>query len=346
MPFGEGVGGPPVLQVPFIVGDLLGFGKKSVPYSPPLTPAEQQTRADAWRINYGIGGGGLSGMLGGSVAMSATVPGTGQVAVRPPPVAAPGIDPTTDISAILKKLPVRLGPQLAEWISKYRYLISVATYVVLSGIIDEYNRAQALDEKAKADAIRKADREYAKARRQAIKDARAQARDAREQTTFEQQQLDRARAERDRLIKELERTGKLAVKAAKAGAAKGRQLEQELRELRKNIPTPPPFKSARVQTIERVLKGIIGYQQVRASLKKPSSAVSVNLSPGVPAPGVISGDLTGFETGMLGFAPLASDYAPTASSAEEVCSCRPRYPRRRRKKKGEKRICYTRKVSR
>jgi hypothetical protein len=32
------------------------------------------------------------------------------------------------------------------------------------------------------------------------------------------------------------------------------------------------------------------------------------------------------------------------SSPEEVCSCRPRYSKRKRKKKGERRICYTRKV--
>jgi len=282
-----------------------------------------------------------TGPLASSIAPR-TVPGTGGVAVIPPPAPSPGIDPTTDISAILKKLPFRVGPQLAEWFSRYKFLLSAATYLLLSDIIDEYNKAQALDEKSKADAIRKADKEYAAARRTAIKEARAQAKDAREQKTFEQAQADRARREVERVEKELDRGMKAINKQIARARKRGEKLDAELRAMRKAIPPVPPFKSARQQTIEKVLKGIVGYQQIRASLKKPA-AVNVSLGQGVPAPAFVPG-LTAFDTTALGLDTSFPDLGQTTNASDEVCSCRPRY-RKRKRKSGKKKICYYRKAS-
>ena len=288
-----------------------------------------------------------TGPLASSIAPR-TVPGTGGVAVIPPPAPLPGIDPTTDISAILKKLPFRVGPQLAEWFSRYKFLLSAATYLLISDIIDEYNKAQALDEKSKADAIRKADKEYAAARRAAIKEARAQAKDAREQTTFEQAQADRARAEVERVNKELDRGMRSINKQIARARARGAQLEKELKAMRKAVPPLPPLKSQRLKTIEQLFKIGALYSQITTARKDaPRTSVEIGLNKGVPeipAPDPFLPVLTGFDTSLLGLTDTGT--AAGTSTADQVCACRPRFRSRRRKPKGEKRICYTRKVKR
>lgn len=211
-------------------------------------------------------------------------------------------------------------------------------------------------------------------------DAERQAEESRERAD----RADEALKERERELRQVELDAKreeAAQRRLDEREAKRIAREEELRDLRLEGQWGRVITKSQKAADKAVQKAIKESQkaagpQAVANIPVPDEPLmSLPSFPQVPAwlnRALVLGPLVGLlpssrssssRSSQLGITPLAPElpeldtslYTPDflslsaatggqSSTATEVCSCRPRYPKRRRKPKGERRICYTRKV--
>ena len=284
-------------------------------------------------------------------------------ATIPQPAPGPGIaiEPTTDISAVLKrfgKLPASLG-RLIEFLSTYRNALLLIGVYALDEWIGRYNQSVKLDEKQKADEQKRLDKEIRDAVRDAVKEAREQYRFDKERAADAEREAEKAwqrehakeaaevSAAAWELKGEAQRIKRQADALMREREIQRRQIER--RQAARTAPPPPVPKPVRVQQLETLFKGIMAVQSIRQQRQR-TPGVIVN-QPGVPmSPPQLGSDyspLTDFNPGALGWdnpellAGYAASSGTATGTADEVCSCRPRYPPKRRKSSRRK-ICYYR----
>lgn len=297
------------------------------------------------------------GQRGGSPGGSTRPPPTAPPPPQPPPIRPP---PTPNVPAVVQPPPrPPPGPfppgqgggtfDPASWprelgklrarlalLSERGWIGALVLFEIFSWV-KQYNEAVSEEER------KAAEKELRRIEQEAAKEKREREREIRE----EKRERDREEREAKREREREERDARRAEKERRDALYESLRIEvpPDLKRHRR-APAPSPRPPPKQSTIDKWLNSplfrlgtaVLGARRARGAA---APSVALNLAPEAglvepiqfPEPYVQPMGLT------------ALDEAGVASQSDEVCSCRPRYARRRRRNPREKRICYTRTVN-